>query len=255
MRILGKATAALAAACIWQWSPAQAAPSAASKSGPRAEVQMGLCAPQADIERAFGLHQREAPYEVWQFDDAALTLLGHGLRLRLRIQAAKSELTLKIADQKCDALPPDLVPRGEGKCEYDVYGAQPAGAVSLNKTLDAGTTRDLVGGRLAVAQALTPAQVRYLRDVVHFWPLPADLLSLGPIKAHVYRTKDKTYDVDVHVMPDGERYAEITRKVPIAEAQPAFQALKEYVARAGIPECTDRSGQAANKLRALLPKR
>ena len=111
MHLPGKAIAALAATCIWQWPPAQAAPSAASKGGPRAEVQIGLCAPQADMERAFGLHQREAPYEVWQFDDAALTLLEHGLRLRLRIQAAQSQLTLKIADQKCDALPEvDVVP-------------------------------------------------------------------------------------------------------------------------------------------------
>jgi len=169
MHLPGKAIAALAATCIWQWPPAQAAPSAASKGGPRAEVQIGLCAPQADMERAFGLHQREAPYEVWQFDDAALTLLEHGLRLRLRIQAAQSQLTLKIADQKCDALPPDLVPPREGKCEYDVYGTQATGAVSLNKSVDAGTTRDLIGGRLAVTQVLAPAQVRYLREVVHFW--------------------------------------------------------------------------------------
>ena len=121
------------------------------------------------------LRPREAPYEVWQFDDASLTLLARGLRLRLRMKSSRSELTLKIADQNCEQLAPGLVPAGEGKCEYDVYGAQRGGAVSLNTTLDAKSTGDLLAGRLTMPQALSAAQVRYLRDVLHYWPLPAGL--------------------------------------------------------------------------------
>lgn len=201
------------------------------------------------------LRQRGAPYEVWQFDDASLTLLEHGLRLRLRVNSAASELTLKISDQNCEQLAPDLVPAREGKCEYDVYGAQRSGAVSLTTRLDATATHDLLAGRLAIPQALSAAQVRYLRDVILYWPLPSGLLSLGPIKAHSYRTKDRTYDVDVQEMPGGDRYTEITRKVPLADADDAFRTLQAYLANAGIAECADRSTQAANKLRALLPPR
>jgi hypothetical protein len=241
---------ALALACAWPHAHA-----AKGKGATRAEVQIGLCAPQADLERALGLRSSEPPYEVWQFDDASLALLDRGLRLRLRVQSAQSVLTLKVANQKCEDIAPDLVPAREGKCEYDVYGAQQAGAVSLNKVLDASTARDLVAGRLPVAQALSAAQVRYLRDGVAYWPLPPDLKILGPIQALTYRTKGKAYDVDVNVMPGGERYAEITRKVPVADAERAFTALKDYVAAAGIAECSERSGQAANKLRALLPGR
>lgn len=250
---IAKAVATLAAICVGAW--AHAAQPATAKTTTRAEIQIGLCAPPADIERALKLRQREAPYEVWQFDDAALSLLGRGLRLRLRMHPERSQLTLKIANQNCERLAPGLVPPREGKCEYDVYGAQRTGAVSLNKTLDASAARDLVAGRLPMEQALSAAQVHYLRDVVHVWPLPASLMSLGPIKAFAYRTNDKTYDVDVHVMPGGERHTEITRKVPVAEADRAFQTLQVYLTKAGIAECADRSAQAANKLRALLPRR
>ena len=228
---------------------------AKGKAATRAEVQIGLCAPQADLERTLQLRSSEPPFEVWQFDDASLALLDHGLRLRLRMQSAQSVLTLKVANQKCEDISPDLLPAREGKCEYDVYGAQQAGAVSLNNVLDAAAARELVAGRLPVAQALSAAQVRYLRDAVHYWPLPPGLRILGPIQALTYRTKGKTYDVDVNVMPGGERYAEISRKVPVADAARAFAAMKEHVAAAGIAECDERSGQAANKLRALLPGR
>ena len=248
---IAEAVVALALACSLAWPHADAAPPADT----RAEIQIGLCAPPAEVERTLGLRLLAAPYDVWQFDDAALTLLAQGLRLRLRVYSKRSELTLKIADQDCERLASGWVPPREGKCEYDVYGAQRTGAVSLNHTLDANATRELIAGRLPMARALSAAQARYLRDVVHFWPLPADLLSLGPIKASPYRTKDETYEVDVNVMPGGERYTEITRKVPAADADDAFRTLQAYLAHAGMAECADRSAQAANKLRALLPRR
>ena len=47
----------------------------------------------------------------------------------------RSVLTLKVADQDSARLDPKLVSPGEGRCEYDVYGASAAGAVSLNLDL------------------------------------------------------------------------------------------------------------------------
>ncbi len=58
-----------------------------------------------------------------------------------------------------------LIPPGEGKCEYDVYGTSRAGAVSLTRSLDAKSTHDLLAGRMAPAQALSVSQIRYLREM------------------------------------------------------------------------------------------
>ena len=91
------------------------------------------------------------------FDDAALSLFHRGCRFRLRVAADSSELTVKIADQDCAHLPPGLVPPREGKCEYDVHVATVTDALSLNHRVGAGTTRDLLAGRLSLADALSEA--------------------------------------------------------------------------------------------------
>jgi hypothetical protein len=227
------------------------APSAAT--GPRAEVQIALCAPPDRIVQALHLHPAGAPIEVWQFDDAALALFGRGVRLRLRVSAdGRSELTLKVADQDCARLDRGLVPAGEGKCEYDVYGERQAGAVSLNVSLGVARTKDLVAGRLPPEQALSPAQARYLRDVVGVWPLPAGIRALGPMQVRTFRTTDKHYDIDVSQLPGGERYAEISRKVPLSDATRTMDRMQADLARAGVATCADQSSQAVNKLRALL---
>src|SRR5438445_2519811 len=128
----------------------------------QAEVQIGLCAPPDQIVRALELRPHDTPINVWQFDDAALTLYGRGLRLRLRVAAdGRSVLTLKVANQDCAQLDPERVPPDEGKCEYDVYGASTAGAVSLNRNLSAKSTSDLLAGRLALEKALSRVQLRY----------------------------------------------------------------------------------------------
>src|SRR5262249_51687721 len=68
-------------------------------AAPRAEVQVALCEPFDDVSRKLELTVREAPYETWQFDDARLTLLERGVRVRLRMKARGGELTVKIADR------------------------------------------------------------------------------------------------------------------------------------------------------------
>ena len=68
--------------------------------------------------------------------------------------------------------------------------------------------------------------MRFLRDVVHLWPLPADLRPLGPIANGVYTSG--AYDVDLSTLPGGERYAEIGIKVPpglLDEARRKLDAL------------------------------
>src|SRR4030095_12820230 len=183
-RITRNATAVLA--MLFATAAAQprvhAAEPPVGPKGARAEIQIGLCAPAGRIVQALDLHGRGTPMEVWQFDDAALTLFERGLRLRLRVTAAgRSEFTLKVANQDCARLDPGLVPPGEGKCEYNVYGTSEAGAVSLTRSLTAKSTKNLLGGRLAPAEALSTSQLRYLRDV-GIWPLPSGIRSLGPMQ-------------------------------------------------------------------------
>ena len=219
----------------------------------RAEIQIGLCAPADRIVQALDLRPRGTPIEVWQFDDAALVLFGHGLRLRLRMAAdGRSEFTLKVADQDCARIDAKLIPPGEGKCEYDVYGTSTAGAVSLTRSLDAKSTHDLLAGRMAPAQALSVSQIRYLRETVGIWPLPPGLRALGPMQVRTYRTKGKPYDIDISQLPGGEKFAEISRKVPLTDAARTKEVMETDLSRAGVEMCADQSSQAVNKLRALL---
>jgi hypothetical protein len=233
-------------------SGAAAAGKAPGAASLRAEIQIALCAPPERIERALDLRASGGATEVWLFDDAALTLFNHGLRVRLRVADSRSELTLKVAGQECAGLDPKWLPAGEGKCEYDVHGTRMTGAVSLTRRLGGASAADLRADRVALAQVLSPAQVAYLRDVVALWPLPPGIRALGPMQLRTYRARGRPYDVDVSRLPAGEQYVEISRKVPVADAVPAMGALEADLARAGVDLCADQSAQAVNKLRALL---
>ena len=236
--------------------PAIAADSTPEAMATQAEIQIGLCSPTDQIVQALRAHSRGEPIQVWQFDDPTLSLLERGLRLRLRVAAdGHSEFTLKVADQDCARLDPGLVPPREGKCEYDVYDTGTAGAVSLTRALSPKNTNDLVSGRVAPPKLLSQSQVRYLREVVGIWPLPMAIHALGPLRLQTYRTEHPSYDIDISQLPGGERYAEISRKVPLRDATQAMDALKADLSRAGVEMCADQSSQAANKLRALTRQR
>lgn len=223
-------------------------------SARRAEVQVALCGEAAAIERALDLKPRAAAYETWLFDDDALALHERGLRLRLRLRSDGAELTLKAADQPCTALEPALVPKRLGKCEYDVHGDRMAGAVSISAVLDAATAQALVAGRLPPPQALSDAQVRFLREATGAWPLPPGLRPLGPIANRVLATPGGRYDVDAQQLPDGRHFVEISAKVPVAEAPATQRAILARIERAGVAACADQRGRAGEKLRALLPR-
>jgi len=221
--------------------------------GARAEIQLGLCAPPDRIVQALALRPTATPIKVWLFDDAALTLFGRGVRLRLRVAAdGRSEFTLKVADQDCARLERSLVPSGEGKCEFDVHGTSMVGAVSLTRRLSVASTKELVAGRVPPAQVMSPAQIRYLREGVGIWPLPTGTRALGPMLLKTYRTPDKRYDIDITQLPDGVEYAEISRKVPAADATRVKTTMEADLSRAGVDVCADQSSQAINKLRSML---
>jgi hypothetical protein len=235
--------------------PTRAALAGASRGGKgtRAEIQVGLCSPSDQIVEKLDLRPRGASIIVWQFDDPLLTLFEGGVRLRLRVTSdGDSELTLKVANRDCARLAPGVVPSGEGKCEFDVYGASMSGTVSLTRHLDAKRTSELVLGRVAPQRVLSQSQVSYLREVVRIWPLPPDIRALGPMHVQTYRTPDKLYDIDVSQLPGDIQYAEISRKVPVDDAFRMKREMEADLSRAGIETCADQSSQAVNKLRSLL---
>jgi hypothetical protein len=241
----------LATAAVPTRAAAAKAPSGTREA--QAEIQIGLCSPPEQILKRLDLRPRGAPITVWQFDDPALTLFADGVRLRLRVAAdGGSELTLKVANQDCAGLERGVVPSGEGKCEYDVYDASMSGTVSITRHLDAKSTSELVAGRVAPEQVLNQSQARYLREVVRIWPLPPEIRALGPMRVQTYRTPDKLYDIDVSELPGGIQYAEISRKVPAADAVRLKEAMAADLSRAGVEPCADQSSQAGNKLRSLL---
>jgi hypothetical protein len=216
------------------------------------EVQISLCSDPDEVVRALGLEPRDTIRETWLFDDAALTLFERGLRFRVRATDSGTEITLKAAVDHCTGVSPALVPAKVGKCEYDMHGDSLTAAVSLSTRLYESTAKRLLAGRLALADALSATQVRYLTEAVKLWPLPPDLRQLGPINVLAYRARDRPYDVDVSRLPSGERYVEISRKVALADAVAARKSLDNDLARGGIAVCADQSAQAVNKLRALL---
>ena len=237
----------LAAIVVAASLPALAAP-------PRAEIQVGLCGDPQAVVRALDLVPRASGYETWLFDDASLALHARGVRLRLRMQGDKPVLTVKIAAQDCRTLPKGALPRGEGKCEYDVHGAAMAGAVSLEQRIPLAAAAELIAGKRIVATLLSPAQRSYLRDVLRLDPLPPDLRPLGPIAMQVLRTRDGRYDVDQSTLPGGAATLEISVKVPLADVTAAQAALDERLAAAHVMQCADQSGQAAAKLRSLVER-
>ena len=219
----------------------------------RAEVQISVCSTLRDVVKALGLRKAGPVTTVWLFDDAALSLYRRGLRLRLRVDVRDADLTLKVADQDCAQIPEGAIPAGQGKCEFDLHGTAMAGAVSLSSPLALDRAEALMAGKIRVEDMLSPAQSRYLREVVRGDPLPAALLVLGPLSISSRRAADRTYALDTTTLPDGDQYLELTRKVPVADAQQVRHRIEQELARAGVELCADQSGQAGIKLRKLLP--
>lgn len=233
--------------------PSPLATAAQPASTVRAEVQIGICAALPDVTKALRLRAPGPVTTTWLFDDAGLNLLQRGLRLRLRVDARGADLTLKVADQDCARIPAGAIPPAQGKCELDLHGTTMTGAVSLSQPLSRQHADLLVAGTMRVHDALSQAQRSYLRDVVGGEPLPAALQPLGPLAITTQRAADRSYVLDVTTLPGGEQYLEVTRKVAAAKAERTRHRLEQDLARAGVTLCADQAGQAAVKLRKLLP--
>ena len=207
--------AAVIAIAVMPMPGALAAPSSGVPAT-RAEVQVELCTPFADIERSLKLRPDGDPIEVWLFDDAALTLFERGLRVRLRVHGKHAELTVKIANQDCARVDAKMVPPKEGKCEFDVHGASMSGTVSLSRHLSHKKWKDLVAGRVSAADLLSAVQVAYLRDVAKIWPLPTRACvrwgrrSRAPTSCRTSRTRSTCRS-----FPPEKQYVEMSHRVPV----------------------------------------
>jgi hypothetical protein len=229
----------------------------AHASGERkAEVQINLCSEPREIARRLELTSASAnPVEAWYFDSVGLDLWQQGLLFRLRIKANQSELTLKAKRQDCAHLAAGLLPEAQGKCEYDLHGSSLEGAVSLNAVLDDAKVRGLLDGRIRLEEALSAAQIRFLREGVHAWPLPRDLEPLGPARIQAYRHPGRPFVVEVWRLPSGRQFVEISAKSAFDGALRVQGELQHTLEQAGVQACADQSSQARAKLDALLPAR
>jgi hypothetical protein len=250
MRLSSRLAGGLAIAAALASDALAASPSGVA--GTRTEVQIRLCTPFPDIERSLKLRAHGNPMDVWLFDDAALSLFERGLRVRLRVEGKHAELTVKVANQDCAQVDARMVPPKQGKCEIDMHGERTAGSVSLTRRLSHKEWTDLVAERVTPGDLLSPVQVAYLRDIARIWPLPPQLRPLGPKNSRAYVPPNEPYEVDVSKLPTGEVYVEMSRKVPVADAQRTREALDAILARAGVATCTDQAGQADNKLKLML---
>jgi hypothetical protein len=217
----------------------------------KAEVQINVCGDVADVIRALHLRADSRVREVWYFDTPDRALFARRVVFRLRQDEGTSELTLKVARQDCATLPDGLLPRGEGKCEFDWHGETVQGAVSLSTSLSASRTKALRERRASLADALGAAQIRFLRERLTLWPLPADVAPIGPATLRGYRPAKGRYVIEVWELPASAPYIEISRKSTNQDAPRVRDELMTLLARADVAACTDQASRAEDKLRAL----
>jgi len=239
--------AAAACALLLAATPAQGAPEA------RAAVQINLCAASDAVVRALRLRPAES-FESWYFESPGRVHDKRGQAFRLRTGGSGPQLTLKVADQNCARVDPGLLPAAEARCEYDIHGVKPVGAVSITRSLSAESARALIAGRTALADALSPAQVHYLQ-AAGGWPLAADMRPLGPVRIRAYRSTGVKYVVEAWTLPGDERFVEISQKAPLIAAAALQGELETMLDRASVPRCADQTSQAAAKLDAMLARR
>lgn len=232
--------------------------SVAAAAPPRAEVQINLCSDPDQVVRALGLRSAQEATTVWLFDTRSLELHREGLRLRLRLQGDRNELTLKVAGQDCSALDVRSL-RGHGKCEADLHGASFDDVVSLSRSL----TRDEVRTLLQPAPRATPlaeALWALLNDRQRQFAagrrtvgnaLPREPLALGPSRVRSYRSSQDAYVVEVWSLPAGQQFIELSERATRDTAVARRTQLLDRIAAAGLTTCADQESQAGEKLRRL----
>jgi hypothetical protein len=239
-----------------------ASPLPAIAAESRAEVQINLCSPSDQVQRALELKAARRKATVWLFDTDDLTLHHSGLRLRLRERGARAELTLKADGQDCRALDPALLAAGD-KCEADLHGDTLEDVVSLGRTINATERASLTAaanarGRTlarALAAVLTPAQrsqLVALRPGSAEAPVPMEIVRLGPSTVLSLTSKSQPFGVEIWLLPGGQQFIELSQKVERAVALKRRDELLGYLAARAVTVCADQASQAENKFEALI---
>jgi hypothetical protein len=227
----------------------------------QAEIQINLCSDPALLIPALQLAEKGKPTAVWLFDTPALDLDRRGLRLRLRERGKHAELTLKVAGQNCPRVDATLLGRA-GKCEADLHGDAFDDVVSLDSTLERRSLDLLLAPNTPsgapLAQALTtvlaPNQRAMLGAQHEIWApalLPPEIRRLGPSIVRAYRPAGERYVVEVWTLPGGQKFVELSQKVPRETALARRVELEAKITATGVPICADQLSQARNKLSIL----
>lgn len=231
----------------------------AAAADSRAEIQVNLCGDPESLLQLLTLAEKGKPTTVWLFDSADLELNRAGLRLRLRQQGRRSELTLKRAGQDCAAIQDaDLQP--DGKCEADLHGASMDDVVSLTQAIDAHARRALLAPERARGAPLVEALSASLNDnqrralaaqagaTDRSAPLPPAIVRLGPSTVRSYGTRSQPYVVEIWTLPGGQRFVELSEKVRRDRALVRRADILRHLAATGVEVCRDQESQAKRKL-------
>jgi hypothetical protein len=227
----------------------------------QAEIQINVCSDSTQLVRALRLAEQGKPTTVWLFDTPGLDLNRNGLRLRVRERGNQADLTLKAAGQDCSKVDASLL-GGQGKCEADLHGDSFEDVVSLERTLDRRSLNALLAPAAAsgapLANTLSTLLTTNQRNLIGAKLgvaapalLPPGIKRLGPSIVQAYRPAGQPYSVEVSALPSGERFAELSQKVPREKALARRTELEAKISAAGVSICADQLSQARNKLTIL----
>jgi hypothetical protein len=227
----------------------------------QAEIQINVCSDSTQLVRALRLAEQGKPTTVWLFDTPGLDLNRNGLRLRVRERGNQADLTLKAAGQDCSKVDASLL-GGQGKYEADLHGDSFEDVVSLERTLDRRSLNALLAPAAAsgapLANTLSTLLTTNQRNLIGAKLgvaasalLPAGIKRLGPSIVQAYRPAGQAYGVEVSALPSGERFAELSQKVPREKALARRTELEAKISAAGVSICADQLSQARNKLTIL----
>lgn len=247
------------ALCVGVVIVAGAMPYEAVGADSRAEIQVNLCGDPESLLRRLALAESGKSTTVWLFDTADLELNRAGLRLRLRQQGRRADLTLKRSGQDCAAVQPaDLLP--DGKCEADLHGESIDDVVSLTQPINAHGLRALLAPQSArgapLAAALSASLNYNQRRVLaaradatdRSTPLPSAIVRLGPSTVRSYGTSSQRYVVEVWKLPGGQQFVELSEKVRRDTALVRRADILRHLGATGVEVCPDQESQARRKL-------
>jgi hypothetical protein len=198
----------------------------------------------ATLLDALGLDEDDDDEEryVTFYDTPELALFDAGVVLRSRkVIDGPDDSTVKIRPLTADeawALDPALFELDDFKCERDRTPDSEVGSCSLGAEQDRGEIDEVAAGDRDVDKLFSGEQESFFDFFAPVEVTMDDLVPLGPVPTHRYRTAVDELGADVTVehweLPDGSSLVEVSVKVEEEDADGALEALLGWIGALGI---------------------